>query len=173
VADRSAVRSPVAIVVLRCSAIVIGLSLLYAILPFQTDYWLLGLLIGGAAVGATVPITIRRVRRVLASDRPILDAAEALVLLVTTLVIGFSAVYLTMNRADGQFAGISTRFDAIYFTVVTLGTVGYGDVTATGQAARMAVTIQIAFDFALLGVAVRVLTAAARHRLDHGSEPSS
>lgn len=55
--------------------------------------------------------------------------------------------------------------DALYFTLATLATVGYGDVHAVGQAARIAVTGQILFNLVFVGVAVAVLGSAVRHRL--------
>ena len=93
-----------------------------------------------------------------------LDAFEALVLLLTILMTGFAAIYYGMNHADDQFPGIETRVDAIYFTVTTLATVGYGDITPASQTARVAVTVQMLFDLAFLGIAVRVLSATARRR---------
>jgi hypothetical protein len=56
---------------------------------------------------------------------------------------------------------MSTRIDAVYFTVTTLSTVGFGDVHAVGQAARLVVTGQILVNLAFLGIVVRVLARAA------------
>jgi len=39
-------------------------------------------------------------------------------------------------RTHGQMSGLETKTDAIYFTVTIVATVGFGDITATGQAAR-------------------------------------
>ena len=49
---------------------------------------------------------------------------EAIVLLVAMLVLGFAAVYYAMDADQGQFAGLATRVDSVYFTVTTLSTVG-------------------------------------------------
>ncbi|HEV7757612.1 MAG TPA: potassium channel family protein [Acidimicrobiales bacterium] len=134
----------------------------YAVLPFRGDRWWLGALVGAALLVAMGPLTVRRVRSVLRSDRPGLEAAAALVLLLAMLVVGFAAVYFAMDRDQGQFSGLRTRIDAVYFTVTTLSTVGFGDITATSQAARLVVTAQILFDVAFVGVAVRVFVGAAR-----------
>src|SRR5690242_9553853 len=115
---------------------------LYAVLPFDGRRWWLGALIGGAAVIAIVPITVRRVATVRRSEHPVIDAAEALAVLLALLVLGFSAMYLTIDRTSTEFSGLSTRIDAVYFTVATLSTVGYGDIHAAGQAARFVVTLQ-------------------------------
>ena len=142
----------------------------YVVLPFRGQRWWLGALVGAALLLAMVPLTVRRVRSVLRSEQPGLEAAAALVLLVAMLVVGFAAVYFAMDRDQGQFSGLRTRIDAAYFTVTTLSTVGFGDITATSQAARLVVTAQILFDVAFVGVAVRVFVGAARRgRAERGS----
>ena len=75
-----------------------------------------------------------------------------------------------MNRDGTQVAGLATRVDAVYFTVTTLSTVGYGDIHAISQAARVVVTVQILFDLMFLGVLVRVFIGAARKRVNERGE---
>jgi hypothetical protein len=48
--------------------------------------------------------------------------------------------------------------------VTTLSTVGFGDITASSDAARIVVTVQMIFDIVFIGFAVRVLTSVARRR---------
>ena len=108
-----------------------------------------------------LPLTAHRLRAVSASDAPVLEAFEALVLLLTILMTGFAAVYYGMNHAHDQFRGLDTRIDGIYFTVTTLSTVGYGDITAVGQTGRVAVTVQMA-STSPTSASPRVLTATAR-----------
>ena len=136
----------------------------YAVLPFRGDRWWIGALLGSILLIAIIPLTVRRVRAVLVSERPVVEAAEALVVLLTMLLVGFAAVYYAVDRLDGQFSDLETRLDAMYFTVTTLATVGYGDITATGQGARAVVTAQMLFDLAYVGIAARVLLTAARNR---------
>ncbi|MGH9214501.1 MAG: potassium channel family protein [Acidimicrobiales bacterium] len=152
----------------RSAGLVGILAVSYAMLPLRGERWWLGTLIGAALLGATIPVTIRRVRAVLGSHRPVLEASEALVLLLTMLVLGFAAIYFAMDRNQGQFTGLNTRIDAVYFTVTTLSTVGFGDITAISQAARLVVTVQIVFNVVFVGVAVRVFVGAAQ-RAGHGS----
>jgi voltage-gated potassium channel len=147
------------------AAIQIGFLLTaFLVLPFRGDRWWLGALLGVTLLIATVPLTLKRVRAVLVSPRPVIEAAEALAVLLTMIVVGFAALYYAMDRVSGSFAGIDTRLDAIYFTVTTLATVGFGDISATGQAARAAVTVQMLFDLVFLGLAARVLITAAQRR---------
>ena len=70
---------------------------------------------------------------------------------MTPVVITFFALtYVWLERASpGAFAELNTRTDGLYFTVATMGTVGYGDVNPVGQAARAVATTQIGFDLVL------------------------
>ena len=152
----------------RVTGVVVAGSVLYALLPLRDGRWWIGALVGLVAVVAVVPMTVRRLRSVRTSTHPLLAAAEAIALLLTMVVLGFSAIYLTIDRRAGQFDGIDTRLDAVYFTVTTLSTVGFGDVTATGQVARAFVIGQVLFDLTLFAVAIRVLAdAAQRRRAEH------
>jgi len=143
---------------------VAGLFAFYSFVPLRGSWWWVGAVIGALSLIALVPLTVHRLKAVNTSDTPMLEAFEALVLLLTILMTGFAAVYYGMNHAHDQFRGIDTRIDALYFTVTTLSTVGYGDITAVTQTGRVAVTVQMLFDLAFLGIAVRVLSATARRR---------
>ena len=58
---------------------------------------------------------------------------EALVAVLYAFIVFMSLVYLGLGLQPGQFAGLHTRVDALYFTMSTIATVGFGDVHATGQ----------------------------------------
>ena len=51
-----------------------------------------------------------------------------------------------------------TRVDALYFTLATMATVGYGDIHAEGQVARAMVCAVIAFDVVVVASLVRGYT---------------
>ena len=90
---------------------------------------------------------------------------QSVLLLAYLGVIVFALGYVFLARStDGQFAGLRTKTDALYFTVSTLGTVGYGDIHPTGQAARAIVTAQIVFNLVFLGSLARLLTGELRER---------
>ena len=134
----------------------------YVLLPLRGDFVWLGAVIGLAAIVGTLPLTVRRVQAVRNAEQPILVAIEALVLLVTMLIVGFAAVYFAVDSRHEQFAGLETRLDAVYFTVTTMATVGYGDIHPTGQAARALAVAQMLMNLVFLGIVVRVLARAAR-----------
>jgi voltage-gated potassium channel len=141
--------------------LVVVVMVAYVLLPLRGELWWLGALICVAVLVLIVPITVRRLRRVQASNQPWLDAIQAVVLIVSLLIFGFSAAYYAMNRNGSHFNGLDTRVDAVYFTVTTLSTVGYGDISATSQAARVLVTVAIIVNLAFLGIAVRAFAGAA------------
>lgn len=148
----------------RVGATIAVATALYAALPLRDGHWWIAGLVGIVAIAAVVPMALRRIAEIESARHPMLVVAEAIVLLLTMVVYGFSALYLVIDRRAGQFDGIDTRLDAAYFTVTTLSTVGFGDISATGQAARLAVTFQILFDLTLLAVSIRLLTNAAHAR---------
>ena len=157
-------RQAVRVMVARCTAIVVTMGVLYAALPFDGEKWWLGAIVGGLAVCAVVPLTAYRVSLLRRSQHPVVDGVEALVLLLGLLIFGFAAVYLTINRGGGEVEGLNTRLDSIYFTVTTLSTVGFGDITAVSQRARAVATIQMLFDLAFIAFAVRTLASVAQAR---------
>ncbi len=124
---------------------------------------------GALLLVTTIPLAVSRLQRVLNSERPAFEAAEALVQLLAMLLTGFAAVLYGMNRDGSQVTGLDTRIDAIYFAVTVMSTVGFGDIHAESQAARVVVTLQIIFDLLFVGVAVRVFVGAAKLRVGEKS----
>jgi voltage-gated potassium channel len=145
-------------------ATVAGGLALYAVAPMEGPRAWLGLLLGVAALAVIVPLTVQRARRLLVSDRPIREAIETLTLLFTLLVLGFATGYVVLSQHAGQLEGVDTKIDALYFTLTTLSTVGFGDAHAAGQAARAIVSVQLVFDLVFLATAVRLLASVARER---------
>ena len=56
---------------------------------------------------------------------------------------------------------LSTRADALYFTVSVFATVGFGDIAPVSQAARV-VLVRTVANLVVIGLLVRVLTGAVR-----------
>jgi voltage-gated potassium channel len=144
--------------------------LVYFLLPLNRRH---AALIAGAfvfaAIVALVPLAIRRGRRVLTSEQPVLVAAQSLAIALTLLVVSFASMYFVLGTAhEGQINGIHTKIDAIYYTVTILSTVGFGDVTATGQGARALVAIHMIVNLVFLAVAIRVLSSALEQRKGTG-----
>ncbi len=107
---------------------------------------------------------------------PAVRAVEALATTVPWFLLLFASAYFIMARASpANFSTHSlTRTDALYFTVTVFATVGFGDITAVSQSARLVVTAQMMLDLLTLGLGVRVFVGAvqaARRHADPGAPP--
>ncbi|MGH3329565.1 MAG: ion channel [Streptomycetales bacterium] len=112
-------------------------------------------LVGAAVLVAFIVLLIRRHLRG--------DAGLEALLVAFYLVIGlFAAVYVVLSRIPGEFEGLHTRTDALYFTVTVLATIGFGDVHAVGQVARAVVMLQIVFDLVFVAAAVAAVSGRLR-----------
>jgi voltage-gated potassium channel len=88
---------------------------------------------------------------------------EGLILGIVVVVVFFSfGYYLLARHNPHQVAGLHTRIDALYFAVTTLSTIGFGDVHASGQVARVLVMVQVVFDLVFITAAARLVTAHVR-----------
>ncbi|MDI2129973.1 potassium channel family protein [Yinghuangia seranimata] len=90
--------------------------------------------------------------------------AEGLLLTVVVSLAFFATVYYRLAQIKGQFNGLDTRTDGLYFTLVTTATVGYGDINAAGQAARIVVMVHIVFNLVFLGAGVSVAMERIKQR---------
>ena len=96
-------------------------------------------------------------------------SAQSLALLFVMLVMAFSLAFFLLNRVDpDQVAGLHTRTDALYFTLSTMATVGYGDVHAEGQVARAVVCALIVFNVVVVASLYREY---ARRRSSAPTDP--
>ena len=62
----------------------------------------------------------------------------------------------------GNFTEPLTRTDALYFTVTVFSTVGFGDITAKTEAARLVVTGQMIADLVVIGLGLKVIVGAVK-----------
>jgi voltage-gated potassium channel Kch len=108
-------------------------------------------------------VTAWQVVAIIRSPLPRLRAVEALALTLSWLVLSFATVYVEMSVHDAkQFSEVMNRTGALYFTVTTLATVGYGDITPRTDAARIVVMIQMVFNVAVIGASAKLILGAAR-----------
>lgn len=82
------------------------------------------------------------------------------VAIVVTAVL-FAAVYFALATAySAQMSGLETKTDALYYSVTTLATVGYGDIHPVGQVARGIATVQMLFDMMFVATATGLVVSA-------------
>ena len=108
-------------------------------------------------LAAVVLVEVRH--QLVGSDRRIDGLVIALMIAVLGFALGF---YVLAQRNPDQIVDLHTRIDALYFTMATLLTIGYGDVHATGQAARTLVLIQMVFNVVILATAASTITTRIR-----------
>ena len=112
-----------------------------------------------------------QVRSIIGARYPAVKAIEALGLIVPLYLLLFASTYFVMERAAAaNFTQPLTRTDALYFAVTVFSTVGFGDIAAKSEAARVVLIFQMLGDLALLGVGVRVLLGAVRRGQQRGSD---
>ncbi|WP_327092670.1 ion channel [Nonomuraea sp. NBC_01738] len=151
--------------VLEQLGIVVGLVVLYYVVPVGDD--LAGLWVAVtvflAGVGVLVWLIGRHTLRVANHDKQ--ARLRTLLMLLYVMTSFFALAYYAVAMiSPGQFVGLVTRTDALYFTVTTIATVGFGDVHALGQVARAMVTIQMAFDLVILALLIGAYRRALRLR---------
>ena len=152
---------------LRRVLAVLGLLVAYFCVPVGTDstpvevaVQIVGVLVGIGVLGWVLGLEV-----VHAAEGSETRTVPALVLLLALVVFAFSLAFYLMERVNpASFDGLHTRVDALYFTLVTMATVGYGDVHAEGQGARVLVIGLIIFDVVIVASLVRLLPQLRRNR---------
>lgn len=109
-------------------------------------------------------VTVYEVRATLDAVYPGLRAIEALTSTIPIFLLLFSASYFVMAQVsvDNFNVHTLTRTSALYFTVTTFTTVGFGDITAASQTARVMVMVQMVLGLIILGLGVRVFISAVQ-----------
>ncbi len=116
------------------------------------------------AVALVVGIGTWQVRAITASPHPGLRGVEALAITVPLYILVFAGAYYAMSLQDAasfDAAGL-TRMDTLYFAVTVFSSVGFGDISAASQAARVLVTVQMILNLLVLGAGIRVFVGAVR-----------
>jgi len=149
--------------VLRALATAAVLVALYYLLPLDhlASVPLAVILVAGLLI--LLAVAGWQLRLVLGARYPAVRAAEALATTVPLFLLLFASVYFVMARATpASFSHPLTRTDSLYFTVTVFSTVGFGDITATSETARLVVTAQMVLDLLALGLGIRVFIGAVQ-----------
>ncbi|WP_189025837.1 potassium channel family protein [Nocardia rhizosphaerihabitans] len=158
---------------LRNGGAVLCALLLYYSAPlngvFELDDWpghVLGVVGFVAGVAGLIWLVWRRIEHYLNAPPSAGGRVDGVLLLLCIVCVVFSLFYYRLQQQQpDQFAGLVTRTDALYYTMSTLGTIGYGDVHAVGQVARIATMVQIAFDLVVIGTLATIVTSSVTRRL--------
>jgi hypothetical protein len=116
----------------------------------------------GVSMALFVAVLANEVRLISRHDRPMLRAAVAMATIIPLFIVLFAWIYLTLARSQPAAFGVPLdRSSALYFTVTVFSTVGFGDITAKTDVARLVVTVQMLADLAVLAVVIRLIFGAA------------
>jgi hypothetical protein len=151
--------------VLRVAAVNAALITLYWLTPFNQRFH--GRAVAGLtfAVLVLVLVTVWELRTITRSSHPELRAVEAVGVSLPIALLPFAATYYAMSsQVAGSFAAHLTRLDALYFTLTTFSTVGYGDIAPKSEAARAVTMAQMVVDLVMIGLIAKVILGAARRR---------
>ncbi|UGT64476.1 potassium channel family protein [Nocardia asteroides] len=153
-------------------AILCALLVYYGIpLNLNLEGRIIGVLVFLVGLAGLAQVTDRHIRRLTAAPQRAGRQVDGILLLLTVTVVFFALTYYLLAKNDpGQFDGLVTRTDALYYTIVTLGTVGFGDVHAVGQTARVVTMLQIVFDLVVVGILLAVATGAITRGMRGTSE---
>jgi len=147
--------------ILRIVSTGVGMLAFYFLLPFAqvTPLEAFTRLLGGVAL--LIAGVGFLVRSIVKARHPRLRAIEAVGLSFWLMVVVFAIIYMSLSTAlPASFSEPLTEVGALYFTVAVLSTVGFGDIAALTDAARLIVTTQILLGLVLLGAVVRLFLRA-------------
>ncbi len=146
----------------RAVGMVALLLILYSVLPIEHRAHESVALRLAVALAFFVAVLINEIRLITIHERPLLRAGVAMATVVPLFLVLFAWIYLTMSHSDPRaFGGILDRTSALYFTVTVFSTVGFGDITAKTDPARLVVTVQMLADLAVVAVVIRLILGAA------------
>jgi len=152
----------------RLATLLVARSLVVAVLLFVGYYvlpmdrpersGLVVLIVGLLALGL---VLLWQVRAIMGSPFPRLRAFETLTIGIPLLLIVFASAYYLIQNADANaFTASLSKTDALYFTITVFSTVGFGDITAKTELARILVSIQMMFDLVVFGLVAKLIFGA-------------
>jgi voltage-gated potassium channel len=156
--------------VLRIVGSATVLVAVYYLLPLNNSSTWAAVTILVAGLMLFIGLVALQVRWIIRSPFPGLRAIEALATSVPLFLLLFASSYVVMAAMSASnFGGRLTHTDGLYFTVTVFSTVGFGDITAKTQAARLVVTGQMIADLVVLGLAIKIILGAVSRRRQPGN----
>ena len=147
----------------RSLATAVVVLTVYGLAPLKRDLdagtWLLLLALGAGLL----LVMIVQLRAVYRSPNPRLRTAQALMLVLPLFLVLFAATYVVLANGDpDSFSEPLDHVDALYFTVTTFATVGFGDISPVTQLARILVTVQMVAGLLAVGLVAKGFLDVAR-----------
>jgi voltage-gated potassium channel len=149
--------------VLRAALSTIALVTIYYLLPLERYSAAFGVITLFVGLLGLVALIAFQIRAIIKAEYPVLRAVGALATSAPLFLLQFATSYFVMGRLSAaNFSEPLTRTDALYFTVTVFATVGFGDITATTQGARILVTCQMLLGILIVGLGARIFVDAVK-----------
>jgi voltage-gated potassium channel len=164
----------VLVTLLRALGSTVALVAIYYLLPL--DRTSISVAVGMLAVGllGLVGLVAFQVRAIIRATFPALRAVGALATSAPLFLLLFAGTYFVVGQVSAaNFSEPLTRTDALYFTVTVFATVGFGDITATTQGARLLVTGQMVAGIVIIGLGARIIVDAVKRGQQRQPVPKS
>jgi apolipoprotein N-acyltransferase len=140
-----------------------ALVAIYYLLPLDRSSTWVAVTMLAIGLAYLIALVAFQVRWILRSRYPGLRGVEALATSIPLFLLLFASTYVVLAAISASnFSEPLTRTDALYFTVTVFSTVGFGDITAKTEAARLVVTGQMIVDLVAIGLAVKVIVGAVK-----------
>jgi voltage-gated potassium channel len=153
----------------------IVLVAIYYLLPLDRVSKAAGVTMLMAGLVVFLGLVTFQVRSIITSAFPGLRAVQALSTSVPFFLLLFASTYVVMATISASnFSQPMTHTNALYFTVTVFATVGFGDITAKTETARLVVTGQMITDLIVIGLGARIILGAVtrgRQRRPSGTIP--
>ena len=154
----------VLLTLLKAGASTVALVAIYYLLPLDRSSIDVVIVMLVAGLLALAGLIVLQVRSIIRAEYPALRAVGSLATSAPIFLLLFAATYFVMGRISASnFSETLTRTDALYFTVTVFATVGFGDITATSEAARVLVMGQMVAGIVIVGIGARIIVDAIKH----------
>ncbi len=154
----------VLLTLLRALGSTIALVAIYYLLPLDRTSSAGAIAILAVGLVAFVGLVAYQVRSIMKATYPVLRTVGALATSAPLFLLLFAGTYfVTAGISASNFNEPMTRTDALYFTVTVFATVGFGDIVATSEGARVLVMGQMIIDVIIIGIGAKIIVDAVRH----------
>jgi voltage-gated potassium channel len=148
--------------VLTVIAIVVG----YFLLPFAGEQGVALFLRTILGVAVVVVALGWQVHSISVAEYPQLRLVEGFALIVPLVLVSFAGTYLAISATDlTAFSEELDHVGALYLSMTTMTTTGFGDIAARTQTARIVVMMQMVSTVLAIGAGTRVAFSVVGERL--------
>lgn len=119
------------------------------------------------AVGILAVAVVLSAKSILDSDFPVMRAVDGVVTLILFMAVMFASSYLMISTANPDaFSRPLGHTSALYFTITTSTTIGYGDISPLTEPSQIVVMIHMVVSVLLVVIAARLLLQTAKRRVE-------